>query len=58
MAVQREKKSYPFKAVVQPRPQTLGATPDRPRANAGNALRVGINALQRQVRARRLPLQC
>jgi hypothetical protein len=23
MAVQREKKSYPFKAVVQPRPQTL-----------------------------------
>jgi eukaryotic-like serine/threonine-protein kinase len=35
MAVQRGKGSNRFKAVVQPRPQTLGATPDRPRRRTG-----------------------
>ena len=35
MAAQHGKRSKGFKAVVQPRPQTLGATADRPRRRSG-----------------------
>jgi eukaryotic-like serine/threonine-protein kinase len=35
MAVQQEKRSHRFKAVVQPRSQTLGTTSDRPRRRTG-----------------------